>query len=56
MLLQIIFIIALISVLLALWSLQRQKKLEELKDVKKDLHKGRVVYDSSSSREVSDLV
>jgi cytochrome oxidase assembly protein ShyY1 len=56
MIYQVIAVILLVSVLLALWSLQRQKKLEELKDVKKDLHTGRVIYDSSSSKEVSDLV
>ncbi len=55
MLLQIIFIIALVSVLLAVWSLERQKKLKELPGVKKDLHHNRVIYDSSSSKEVSDL-
>lgn len=55
MLFQTIAIILLISVLLALWSLDRQKKLGELKHAKKELHQGRVIYDSSSSKELSDL-
>lgn len=54
MLLNVIAIIILLSVLMAVWSLERQKKLEELKHVKKDLDKGRVLYDSSSSK-ASDL-
>lgn len=56
MLFQIIAIIVLVSILLAFWSLEKQKKLEEIKGVKKELNRGRVIYDSSSSKEVSDLV
>jgi membrane-anchored protein YejM (alkaline phosphatase superfamily) len=55
MIFQVIAIIVLVSVLLAVWSLEKQKKLEELKEVKKDLSQGRVIYDSSSSKELSDL-
>lgn len=55
MLFQVVAIIILISILLALWSLERQKKLGEIKVVKRELDKGRVIYDSSSSKEASDL-
>lgn len=55
MLFQVIAIIVLISILLALWSLNKQKKLKEVASVKHELDKGRVIYDSSSSKEVSDL-
>ena|GEM_PF-3440563 len=54
MLLQVIAIIFLISVLLAVWSLHRQTRFEEVKTVKKELKQGKVIYDSSSSKE-SDL-
>lgn len=51
MIFQIVAIILLISLLLAVWSLERQKKLEEVTAVKKELKQSRVIYDSSSSKE-----
>lgn len=51
MIFQVIAIILLISLLLAVWSLERQKKLEEVAVVKKELKQSRVIYDSSSSKE-----
>jgi hypothetical protein len=55
MIINIIAILILISVLLALWSFERQKKLSEVKEVRKELQQGKVIYDSSSSK-LSDLV
>lgn len=48
-LLQVIIIIAGISFCLALFSLFRQKKLEEVKKAKKALKKSRVIFYSDSS-------
>lgn len=48
----IIIGLAILSIVMALWSLQKQKKLDELKVVKKELKKGRVIFNHSSS--VSD--
>lgn len=44
---EIIIIIAGISIILALISLHRQTKMEEVKKVKHDLKKGKVLYDAS---------
>jgi hypothetical protein len=49
----IIVFLLLISILLALWSLKRQGELQELKTVKKDLKKSRIIFAYSSSSEVS---
>lgn len=54
MVVNVIAILILISVLLAVWSLSRQKKMSEVKAVKEELQQGKVIYDSSSSR-LSDL-
>lgn len=40
--------ILIVSVLMALWSLKKQKKIEEVKVVKKELKKGRVIFNQSS--------
>ena len=55
MILQVVVIIFLVSVLLAVWSFQKQTRFEEVKSVKKELKQGKVIYDSSSSKE-SDLL
>lgn len=51
----IILILLFISVLLAVWSLSRQTKMDEIKSVRKALNKRRVIYDRSSSDKPSDL-
>jgi hypothetical protein len=56
MLFQVIAVILLISLLLAVWSLHRQNKLDELKVAKKDLRQNRVVFQRDSSKDSSDLL
>jgi len=40
----IIILLAIISILWALWSLRKQTKLDELQGVKKELKKKRVIF------------
>jgi hypothetical protein len=47
------FGLLIISVLLALLSLRKQKELEELKTVRKELKKSRVIFTHHSSSSVS---
>ena len=56
MLFQVIVIILLLSVLLAVWSLHRQTKLDELNVAKKKLSQNRVVFQRDSSKASSDLL
>jgi hypothetical protein len=53
MLYLILFILLILSILLAFWSLSKQKKLKEMEFVTKELKKKRVIYDHSSSSEES---
>lgn len=55
MLVQIIVIIALVSILLAMWSITRQKKLDEITQVKEELHQNKIIFQSDSSKTSSDL-
>lgn len=50
MIVEIIAIIGLVSILLAIWSFQKQTKLGEVKTVQEELKQGKVIYDSSSSK------
>jgi len=43
----LIFILIVVSVLLALYSLKKELQKHEVEDAKRDLSKGRVVYHSS---------
>jgi uncharacterized membrane protein YqjE len=46
-----VVIIFIISVVLALWSLRQQNKLEEIGKIKKELQNSRVIYQRDSSLE-----
>ena len=46
-----VVIIFIISVVLALWSLRQQNKLEEISKIKKELQNSRVIYQRDSSLE-----
>ncbi len=45
----VIIILAIISAVMALWSLKQQSKLVELKKAKKNLSRKRVIYDASAT-------
>ncbi|KKR76990.1 MAG: hypothetical protein UU21_C0001G0044 [Candidatus Levybacteria bacterium GW2011_GWA2_40_8] len=49
MFVSIVVIIAIVSVILAFWSLKNQSGKKELNITKKELQKGRVVFRSHSS-------
>lgn len=46
-----LFFIFIIAVAWAFWSLRKQKNIEELKHVNRELKKKKVIYDYSSSEE-----
>jgi len=50
----ILFLFFLISIILAYWSLLKQKKLKELEYVQGELKKKKVIYHHSSSSEESE--
>jgi hypothetical protein len=50
MLILVIAFIAIISFLLALWSLKKQNHLAELKRVKKELMKKKIIFQRDSSK------